>query len=73
VARRLKRSLGELMGNDKIVRITLLRSVIGTKLSHRATVLGLGLKRIGQTVMLKDSAEIRGMIKKVSYLLKAEG
>ena len=66
------RSLGELMGNQRVVRVTLLRSVIGTKLSHRATVLGLGLKRIRQTVTLTDTPEIRGMIKKVSYLLKAE-
>lgn len=71
-ARRLKKSLGELMGEEKIVSITLFKSVIGTKASHRATVLGLGLKRIGQTVMVRDTPEIRGMIKKVAYLLKAE-
>ncbi|HVK55234.1 MAG TPA: 50S ribosomal protein L30 [Burkholderiales bacterium] len=60
------------MGEEKIVSITLFKSVIGTKASHRATVLGLGLKRIGQTVMVRDTPEIRGMIKKVAYLLKAE-
>ena len=72
VARRLKRSLGELMRNEKVVRVTLLKSVIGTKQSHRASVRGLGLRRIGQTVTVTDTRDIRGMINKVSYLLKAE-
>ena len=58
---------------DKKLKVTLVRSVIGTKESHRATVRGLGLKRLNHTVELLDTPEIRGMINKVSYLVKCEG
>lgn len=57
---------------DKTVKVTLVKSVIGTKQSHRATVRGLGLRRLNQTVELQDSPEVRGMINKVSYLVKLE-
>lgn len=60
------------MSDEKKIKITLIKSVIGTKQSHRATVLGLGLKRIRQTVLLTDTPEVRGMINKVNYLVKAE-
>lgn len=59
--------------SDKKVKVTLVKSIIGTKQSHRATVRGLGLKRLNHTVELQDTPEIRGMINKVSYLLKCEG
>ncbi len=58
---------------DKKLKVTLVKSVIGTKQSHRATVIGLGLRRINHTVELLDTPEIRGMINKVSYLVKCEG
>jgi large subunit ribosomal protein L30 len=58
---------------SKTVKVTLVKSVIGTKKSHRATVLGLGLRRIRHTVMLEDTPAVRGMIAKVDYLLKVEG
>jgi large subunit ribosomal protein L30 len=58
---------------DKKLKVTLVKSVIGTKQSHRATVTGLGLRRINHTVELLDTPEIRGMINKVSYLVKCEG
>ena len=58
--------------SDKKVTVTLVKSVIGTKQSHRATVRGLGLCRLHQTVQLEDTAAVRGMINKVSYLLKWE-
>lgn len=57
---------------DKKIRITLVRSVIGTKQDHRATVRGLGLRRINHTTELVDSPAVRGMIKKVAYLVKCE-
>ena len=60
------------MVNSQVLKVTLVKSVIGTKRSHRATVLGLGLKRRHQTVSLNASPEIMGMINKVSYLLKVE-
>lgn len=58
---------------SKTVKVTLVKSVIGTKKSHRATVLGLGLRRIRHTVMLEDTPAVRGMIEKVDYLVKVEG
>lgn len=58
---------------DNKIKVTLVRSVIGTKESHRATVRGLGLRRVNHSVELQDSPEVRGMINKVSYLVKAEG
>jgi len=48
------------------------RGLIGTRESHRATVRGLGLRRINHTVELEDTPAVRGMINKVSYLLKCE-
>jgi large subunit ribosomal protein L30 len=58
--------------SDKKVKVTLVRSVIGTKQDHRATVRGLGLRRLNQTVELQDSPAVRGMINKVAYLVKCE-
>jgi len=58
---------------DKNVCVTLVKSLIGTKQSHRATVRGLGLRRINHTVKLEDTPAVRGMINKVSYLVKCEG
>ena len=59
--------------SDKKIKVTLVKSVIGTKQSHRATVRGLGLRRLNHTVELADTPQVRGMIAKVSYLLKVEG
>ena len=58
--------------SDKKVKVTLVRSPIGTRSKHRATVLGLGLKKIRQTRELEDTPAVRGMINRVSYLLKVE-
>ena len=52
--------------------VTLIKSYYGRLPAHRATVNGLGLKRINHTVELHDTPEIRGMINRVSYLLKVE-
>ena len=52
--------------------VTLIKSFYGRLPVHRATVNGLGLKRINHTVELQDTPEVRGMINKVSYLLKIE-
>ena len=57
----------------KTIKVTLIRSLIGTMQSHRATVRGLGLRRINSTVDVIDTTATRGMINKVSYLLKCEG
>ena len=58
------------MSDKKSVTVKLVRSPIGTKQSHRATVRGLGLRRINHTVELADTPEVRGMINKISYLVK---
>ena len=52
------------------VRVTLVKSVAGTRSDHRATVLGLGLKRINHSRVLEDTPAVRGMINKVSYLVR---
>ncbi|MHB1678242.1 MAG: 50S ribosomal protein L30 [Sulfuriferula sp.] len=57
----------------KTVKVTLLKSVIGTKRAHRACVQGLGLRRINHTVEVLDTPSNRGMINKVYYLVKCEG
>ena len=57
---------------DKNLKVTLVGSVIGCKAAHRATVRGLGLKRINHTVELQDTPAVRGMINKVYYLVKCE-
>ena len=55
---------------QKTVKIQLVRSPIGTKEAHRATVRGLGLRKLNSVSELKDSPEVRGMINKISYLVK---
>ncbi len=59
------------MTDKKTVLVTLVRSPIGAKSAHRATVLGLGLKRLNQTRELEDTPAVRGMITKVAYLVRA--
>jgi large subunit ribosomal protein L30 len=54
------------------VKVTLVKSIIGTKETHRATIRGLGLRRMNHSRVLVDTPEVRGMINKVSYLLKVE-
>ncbi len=53
-----------------IVKVQLVRSPIGCKESHRATVRGLGLRKMGSTSELEDTPAVRGMINKISYLIK---
>lgn len=57
---------------DKTVKVTLVRGVVGIRESHRATVRGLGLRRINHTVELEDTPAVRGMINKIAYLVKCE-
>ena len=54
------------------LKITLAKSIIGRKKDHIATVEALGLRKIGKAVEHDDTPQIRGMINKVSYLLKVE-
>ena len=55
---------------QKQIKVTLVRSVIGTKQSHRDTVRGLGLRRVNTSRVLVDTPEVRGMIRKVAHLVE---
>ena len=59
--------------SDKKIKVTLVKSIIGTKQDHRATVLGLGLRKLNSSSELEDTPAVRGMIHKVQYLVKVEG
>jgi len=58
---------------EKKIKVKLVKSLIGTKESHRATVRGLGLRKLNSVAELEDTPAVRGMIHKVSYLVKCEG
>lgn len=60
------------MVEQKTIRVTLVKSLIGTIDAHKACVRGLGLRRLRHTVTVLDTPENRGMINKVSYLLDVE-
>ncbi|MDH4284295.1 MAG: 50S ribosomal protein L30 [Gallionellaceae bacterium] len=60
------------MAQTKKIKVTQVKSVIGTKESHRACMRGLGLRRMNQTVEVEDTPAVRGMINKVYYLVKWE-
>lgn len=56
--------------DKKTVTVKLVRSIAGTRESHRATVRGLGLRKLNSTSTLEDTPSVRGMITKVQYLVK---
>ena len=58
---------------EKKIKVKLVKSIIGTKQDHRATVRGLGLRKLNSVSELQDTPEVRGMIQKVQYLVKCEG
>jgi large subunit ribosomal protein L30 len=58
------------MSHKKTLKVQLVRSVAGCKQSHRATVAGLGLRKTQSVSELEDTPAVRGMINKVSYLVK---
>ena len=57
---------------EKRVRVTQTRSQIGFDRRQRATLRGLGIRRMHQTVELEDTPQVRGMIRKVEHLVKVE-
>jgi large subunit ribosomal protein L30 len=57
------------MSEKKTLTVKLVRSPIGTRADHRATVRGLGLRRLNSTSTLEDTPAVRGMIDKVRYLV----
>jgi len=58
--------------SDKTVKVTLVRSIHGRLKNHKACASGLGLRRMHQTVEVKDTPENRGMINKINYMLRIE-
>ena len=60
------------MAEQKTIRVTLVKSLIGTIDTHKACARGLGLRRLHHTVTVLDTPENRGMINKISYLLDVE-
>jgi large subunit ribosomal protein L30 len=58
------------VSDKKTVTVKLVRSVAGTRESHRATIRGLGLRKLNSLAILEDTPSVRGMINKVSYLIK---
>jgi large subunit ribosomal protein L30 len=54
------------------LKVTLVRSMIGRPQKHRSVLRGMGLRRLNQTVELQDTPAVRGMIAKVSHLVKTE-
>lgn len=55
---------------NKTLKVQLVRSPIGCKQSHRDTVRGLGLRRLGSVRELEDTPAVRGMINKIDYLVR---
>ena len=58
------------MTQQQTVKVQLVKSPIGTKVTHRATVRGLGLRKVNSVSELEDTPAVRGMINKVSYIVK---
>ena len=65
-----KKATSTAAATSATITVKLVRSIAGTRESHRATVRGLGLRKLNSEFTLEDTAAVRGMIKKVSYLVK---
>jgi large subunit ribosomal protein L30 len=59
--------------SDKTIRVTLTKSPTKRLRKHKGCVTGLGLRRVGHTVEVEDTPSVRGMINRVSYMLRVEG
>jgi large subunit ribosomal protein L30 len=58
--------------SDKLIKIRLIRSGIGRPPKHRRTLDSLGLRKMNRTVTVKDTPEIRGMIRQISHLVDVQ-
>ncbi len=58
--------------DKKSMKVTLFKSKYGRLKSHQDCVHGLGLRKIGQTVEVEDTPSTRGMVNKVSYMVRVE-
>jgi large subunit ribosomal protein L30 len=57
---------------DRKISVTLIKSPIGTLPNHKLCLKGLGLRRMHQSVSVEDTPAVRGMINKISYMLKVD-
>ena len=62
--------MSETTSDKKMLTVKLVKSVAGTREDHRATVRGLGLRKVNSQSTLEDTPSVRGMINKVAYLVK---
>lgn len=60
------------MANAKTLKVTLVRSPIGRHANHKNCVRGLGLRRLHHSVEVEDTPAVRGMINRVSYMVRVE-
>ena len=60
------------MTTEQTVKVQLVRSPIGTKESQRATVRGLGLRKVNSVSELQDTPAVRGMINSVKHLVRVD-
>ena len=60
------------MADKKMMKVTLVRGKNGRLRNHKACLVGLGLRRIHQSVVVEDTPATRGMANKVSYMVKVE-
>ena len=54
------------------IKVTQVKSTNGRLKNHKASIAGLGLRRIGHTVEVEDTPAVRGMINQVNYLVRVE-
>ena len=62
--------MADKISDKKTLTVKLVRSINGTRQSHRDTVRGLGLRKLHSTKVLEDTPAVRGMINKVDYLVQ---
>ena len=60
------------MADQKMLKITLVKSPIGAVPKHRATVQSMGLRKLNKTIVLPDNAATRGQIQQIRHLIKVE-
>ena len=58
--------------NEKMLKITLVKSTIGAVPKNKAIVESMGLRKLNSSVTLPDNAATRGQIQKISHLIKVE-
>jgi len=58
--------------NNKQIKVTQIKSKFGRLAKHKACLIGLGIKRLNQCVIINDTPENRGMINRISYMIKIE-